>query len=300
MDTKETLRVDGPVQGPEYHLFETNQMEQEKMEKIENPQGSETDKYNENISRLTFLIDMPLVKSLRLANINRQLQDLITECKAISKLTNDTVLKHQPMTNFTDRQIHPNSKLETQLKSRKFHKTKKLRSKRKTASFNTFEEKETFVKKITSNKAMQKSGLQAPAMKKQKFPDNDSSLTRKIIKKFFSSDGKFKSIKKPTNECIPRIKGLTDCRLTLLRLGGAISITYLPLFLLEVIFSSKEYTSLKQSAPGFRPGWLQDEVIAAYLYNLRKKHLNMEFIYPSEALALNKLKNLRNLLAQVD
>ena len=106
MDTKETLRVDGLVQGPEYHLFETSQMEQEKMEKIENPQGSETDKYNENISRLTALIDIPLIKSLRLANINRQLQDLITQCEAISKLTNYTVLKHQPMSSFTDRQIH--------------------------------------------------------------------------------------------------------------------------------------------------------------------------------------------------
>ena len=74
--------------------------------KIENPQGSETDKYNENISRLTALIDIPLVKSLRLANINRQLQDLITQCEAISKLTNYTVLKHQPMSSFTDRQIH--------------------------------------------------------------------------------------------------------------------------------------------------------------------------------------------------
>ena len=126
------------------------------------------------------------------------------------------------------------------MKPGKFHKTKKLRSKRKTASFNTFEEKEAFVKKITSNKAMQKSELQAPAMKKQKFPENDSSLTRKIIKNFFFSDGKFKSIKKPTNECIPRIKGLTDYRLPLLKLGGAISITYLSLFSLEVILSSKE------------------------------------------------------------
>ena len=93
---------------------------------------------------MTALVDMPLVKSLRLANLNRQLQDLITQCEAISELTSDTVLKHQPMSSFTDRQIHPNSKLETQLKPEKFYKTKKLRSKRKTASFNTFEEKEAF------------------------------------------------------------------------------------------------------------------------------------------------------------
>ena len=69
-----------------------------------------------------------------------------------------------------------------------------------------------------------------------------------------SSDGKFKSIKKPTNECIPKIKGLTDYRLSLLKLGCAISITYLSLFSLEVIFSSKEYTLVKQSAPDLDQG----------------------------------------------
>ena len=53
VDTKETLPADGSVQGIEYHLFETNQMEQEETQEIENLQSSETDKYNENISRLT-------------------------------------------------------------------------------------------------------------------------------------------------------------------------------------------------------------------------------------------------------
>ena len=129
MDTNETLRADGVMQGIEYHLFETNQMEQEKME--ENPQSSETDKYNENISRLTALVHIPVVKSLRFANVKRQLQDLITQSEAISKLTNDAVLKHQPMSSSNNKQIHPNSKLETQVKPGKFHKTKKLQIKRK-------------------------------------------------------------------------------------------------------------------------------------------------------------------------
>ena len=90
-------------------------------------------------------------------------------------------VKHQPMSSSINRRIHSNSKLELQVKSGKFHKNKKLQSKRKTTSFNTFEEKEEFIKKITSSKAMQKSALQAPAMKKQKLPENDSSLVRKII-----------------------------------------------------------------------------------------------------------------------
>ena len=46
MVTKETLGADGPVQGLEHRLFGTNQMKQEKMEEIESPQSSETDKYN--------------------------------------------------------------------------------------------------------------------------------------------------------------------------------------------------------------------------------------------------------------
>ena len=101
--------------------------------------------------------------------------------RKISKITNDAVLKYQLMSSFTDRHIYPNSKLETKLKPGKFHKAKKLLSKRKTALFNAFEEKEAFVKKLHQNKAMQKSELQAPAMKKQKFPENDSSLAYKII-----------------------------------------------------------------------------------------------------------------------
>ena len=76
--------------------------------------------------------------------------------------------------------------------------------------------------------------------------------------------------------------------------------TYFSLFSLEIILSSKEYTLVKQSAPGFRPMWLQDEVIAAYMYSLRQKHLNMELINLSETLTSNKFKKLRNLLAQVD
>ena len=46
VDNKETLDTDDPVQELEHRLFGTNQMEQEKMEEIESPQSSETDKYN--------------------------------------------------------------------------------------------------------------------------------------------------------------------------------------------------------------------------------------------------------------
>ena len=53
-------------------------MEQEKMEEIESLESSETANYNENIFMLTALTDTAAVKSLQHANVNRQLQDLIT------------------------------------------------------------------------------------------------------------------------------------------------------------------------------------------------------------------------------
>ena len=94
---------------------------------------------------MTVLIDISVVKNLRLAN------DL---CRAISKLINDTVSNHQSMSSSSDKQIYPNSKLQTQVKPRKFHETNKLQSKRKTPSFNTFEEKEAFVKNYIKCKSL--------------------------------------------------------------------------------------------------------------------------------------------------
>ena len=96
---------------------------------------------------LTTLTDIPVIKSLRLANVNRQLQDLITQFETIPKLTNKAVLKHHPMSSSADRHVHPNSELETQLKPGKFHKIKSYRVKeRQLHSIATFEEEKTFEK----------------------------------------------------------------------------------------------------------------------------------------------------------
>ena len=94
---------------------------------------------------MTALIDISAVKNLRLAN------DL---CRAISKLINNTVSNHQSMSSSSDKQIYPNSKLQTQVEPRKFHETNKLQSKRKAPSFNTFEEKEAFVKNYIKCKSL--------------------------------------------------------------------------------------------------------------------------------------------------
>ena len=65
------------------------------------------------------------------------------------------------------------------MKPRKFHKTKKLHSKRKEASSDAFEEMRHF----KTLHPMQELELQAPAMEKQEFPENDSSLASQSTEK---------------------------------------------------------------------------------------------------------------------
>ena len=45
---------------------------------------------------------------------------------------------------------------------------------------------------------------------------------------------------------------------------------------------------------GFRPGWLQDKVIADYFYCLRQRSKNLEFIDPSETLAADMFGSIRS------
>ena len=97
---------------------------------------------------------------------------------------------------------------------------------------------------------------------------------------------------------IPRINGLKDFNSTLLNYGS-INITYLSLLSLEVIFSTNEYHKIKNMDARFKPGWLQDEVIAAYFHHLRNQFPNMEFIQPSEALAARNFKSTRSLLSSI-
>ena len=80
------------------------------------------------------------------------------------------------------------------------------------------------------------------------------------------------------------LKDLKDYKVSLIKFG-CIDITYLSILSLEVIFTFNEYENVRKIDKGVRPGWLQDEVIAAYFYCLRQCHKNLEFIDASEALA---------------
>ena len=91
-------------------------------------------------------------------------------------------------------------------------------------------------------------------------------------------------ISKESEGYIPQIKDLKDYKVSLIKFG-CIDITYLSILSLEVIFTFNEYENVRKIDKGVRPGWLQDEVIAAYFYCLRQCHKNLEFIDASEALA---------------
>ena len=85
--------------------------------------------------------------------------DLITQCEVVKKFSYDDVGEKQAMGNINQRHIHPNSKLETQIKPSKFHWTKKAQNKRTESplSFTLFQNKEEFIKRITAKEPMKKS-----------------------------------------------------------------------------------------------------------------------------------------------
>ena len=58
------------------------------------------DVVHENINRLTELVNIPVVKSLRLGNINGQLLNLMTQCEAVKKFSHDDIGEKQVMVNW--------------------------------------------------------------------------------------------------------------------------------------------------------------------------------------------------------
>ena len=93
------------------------------------------------------------------------------------------------MGNTNQRHVHPNSKLETQIKPGKFHRTKKAQNKRTVTplSFTLFKNKEEFIKRITANEPMKKPELQSSPCKKQKLStvcfQSDKSTKKQVLKK---------------------------------------------------------------------------------------------------------------------
>ena len=155
------------------------------------------------------------------------------------------------MGNINQRHIHPNSKLETQIKPSKFHRTKKAQNKRTESplSFTLFQNKEEFIKRITAKEPMKKSELQSSPCKKQKlstvcFP-SDKSTKKQVLKKLCVPETNF--ISKESEDYIPRIKEL---KVSLIKFG-CIDITYLSILSLEVIITSNEYEKIRKIDKGF-------------------------------------------------
>ena len=65
----------------DYHLNYTNTARSEQVQGISKFKKTELDVFHENINRLTELVNIPVVKSLQLGNINGQLFDQLFELK---------------------------------------------------------------------------------------------------------------------------------------------------------------------------------------------------------------------------
>ena len=63
----------------DYHLNYTNTARSEQVQGISKLKKTQLDVFHENINRLTELVNIPVVKSLRLGNINGQLFDQLFE-----------------------------------------------------------------------------------------------------------------------------------------------------------------------------------------------------------------------------
>ena len=135
--------------------------------------------------------------------------DLITQCEAVKKFSDDDTGEKQTMGNINQRHIHPNSKLETQIKPGKFHRTKKAQNKRTVTplSFTLIKDKEEFIKRIIAHEPMKKPELQSSPCKKQKLSrvcfQSDKSTKKQVLKKHCVLETNF--ISKESEGYIPRI-----------------------------------------------------------------------------------------------
>ena len=167
--------------------------------------------------------------------------DLITQCEAVKKISDDEVREKQAMGNTNQRHIHLNSKSEAQIKCGKLHWTKKAQNMRaETPLFFTLSKnKEEFIKRITANEKVRVTVIHR---KKQKLStvsfQSDKSMKKQVLEKLCVPKANF--ISKESEGSIPQIKVLKDHKVSLIKFG-CIDITILSILSLEVIFTSSEY-----------------------------------------------------------
>ena len=97
----------------EYFQQTTNETE-EKTSPLPRLKKSEKEIFKDLIATLSSLIEIPVVESLRLPHLNRQLKDLVTQCQAVSELGSNAFDNQlPPIKSINERNIQPNEKLET-------------------------------------------------------------------------------------------------------------------------------------------------------------------------------------------
>ena len=77
--------------------------------------------------------------------------------------------------------------------------------------------------------------------------------------------------------------------------NGFHSITYLNLFSLEVSQSQHQLSKIRSIDPKFHPGWLHDEVVNSFLFEIEKQFHKILYCGSTEALLIFNGKNFRKM-----
>ena len=90
---------------------------------------------------------------------------------------------------------------------------------------------------------------------------------------------------KPPNACLSEI----DLQ------NGCYTVTFLVLMLLEVCHTYAQMKDIKSYDKLFKPGWLHDEIINSFLFNLTKEHTEVLFCASTEAMLIHHGKSFREI-----
>ena len=95
---------------------------------------------------------------------------------------------------------------------------------------------------------------------------------------------------KPPNTCLSK---------TALR-NGRYTVTFLDLMSLEVCHTYAQMKDIKSYDKLFESGWLHDEIISSFLFNVTKEHSEVLFCGSTEALLIHHEKSFRKMLKNED
>ncbi|XP_065651723.1 uncharacterized protein LOC136079611 isoform X2 [Hydra vulgaris] len=236
----------------------------EDVQMMKKPQvfDNEAERFKKNVDELCSLVNNPMIISLQLPSINRQLEDMIRQAKAIKGINSIDIpmkatLQTQPL-NFA-----PNKKLDKQWQPNKFRKTRKDKRKRKIRPYH--------------------------------YPEQHQK--KEIVLKMFQKNVDIIHNEEITIIC-DDIK-TSDFTSTLVRHGPR-QLSFISLLTLENRISSDLLQKFRKNNIQFQKGWLQDEVIGSFLHCLEKRFSFMKYCGPTEALALSYSRSIKLLWKDVD